>query len=204
MFLPPFLYHECLVVEFYYTLLAKRVDFVVWIPMRLDLADIGNIYDHFLRLFPCARPRVSTLVSFQKKKKKKDDERTKRIKILVIFVIIDYWNNLGWDVNFISGRKKRKRRKRNEKGKKIAKDRDAQRWKEWRGRVEKAILSGENRGRLHDGAFFGKKQQAKRYETCSNVSTVNFPRPVHASGESERVSFANMSAKRNLNRWRSV
>lgn len=68
----------------------------------------------------------------------------------------------------------------------------------------KAILSGENRGRLHDGAFFGKKQQAKRYETCSNVSTVNFPRPVHASGESERVSFANMSAKRNLNRWRSV
>lgn len=33
----------------------------------------------------------------------------------------------------------------------------------------KAILSGENRGRLHDRAFFGKKQQAKRYETCSNV-----------------------------------
>lgn len=70
---------------------------------------------------------------------------------------------------YFGAEKKRKRRKRNEKGKKIAKDRDAQRWKEWRGRVEKAILSGENRGRLHDGAFFGKKQQAKRYETCSNV-----------------------------------
>lgn len=70
---------------------------------------------------------------------------------------------------YFGAEKKEKEGNEMKKEKKIAKDRDAQRWKEWRGRVEKAILSGENRGRLHDGAFFGKKQQAKRYETCSNV-----------------------------------
>lgn len=150
MFLPPFPYHERLVVEFYYTLLAKRVDFVVWIPMRLDLADIGNIYDHFLRLFPCARPRVSTLVSFQKKKKKK--ERTKRIKILVIFVIIDYWNNLGWDVNFISGRKKKEKEgnemKKEKKLQRIGTHRDGKNggggWKKrfYRARTEEDCTTG--------------------------------------------------------------
>ena len=43
--------------------------------MRLDLADIGNIYDHLYRLFPSVQPRVSTLVSSNVKKKKKKGKK---------------------------------------------------------------------------------------------------------------------------------
>lgn len=66
----------------------------------------------------------------------------------------------------------------------------------------KSDFIGREQRKIARRGFFWEKAAGKALRNL--LECMNFPRPVHASGESERVSFANMSAKRNLNRWRSV
>lgn len=128
---------------------------------------------------------------FRPMEKKKIQTNSKRI--LVTFSLID-WNKLRWDVNFISREGEKEEKERKEQ--KIPKDQNAKRWKEWR---EKSEVFYQAR---REKDFFEKSATTASGNLLECVDEFSTARP--RFWRSTQVSFANMSAKRSPNRWRSV
>lgn len=103
---------------------------------------------------------------------------------------------------FYFGAEKKKKKETKWKRKKNCKGSGRTEMERMEGEGGKSDFIGREQRKIARRGFFWEKAAGKALRNL--LECVNFPRPVHASGESERVSFANMSAKRNLNRWRSV